>query len=322
MGYYLLLPNRIVLPIFEYLELLSIFHYGNQLAIQKMLLDKLMCWLQITAFTISDTSKNVVKLDDQFVENTCVLLNNTILMIGSKSYYQNIVSSSEDDIFNTNDCMDEVAYDDEESTIEESDDENLSTKMCTYLITQKDFMNQHWYYCYSCNMFDGIGVCTICAKVCHKNHDVSYAKFGNFFCDCGAKEDGTCIALTKKWNTSISAYNGRVADNIKRNKDTKKDDNTDWKINNVERNLQNENLNQNFDLSKKQIVGLLVTLTYLLHELEPKLIDSCLNSSSLKCYFRAKICLKELHTLEKSYEFSESLVLPALGSQVKKTRIL
>lgn len=281
-----------------------------------------MCWLQITAFTISDTSKNVVKLDDQFVENTCVLLNNTILMIGSKSYYQNIVSSSEDDIFNTNDCMDEVAYDDEESTIEESDDENLSTKMCTYLITQKDFMNQHWYYCYSCNMFDGIGVCTICAKVCHKNHDVSYAKFGNFFCDCGAKEDGTCIALTKKWNTSISAYNGRVADNIKRNKDTKKDDNTDWKINNVERNLQNENLNQNFDLSKKQIVGLLVTLTYLLHELEPKLIDSCLNSSSLKCYFRAKICLKELHTLEKSYEFSESLVLPALGSQVKKTRIL
>lgn len=281
-----------------------------------------MCWLQITAFTISDTSKNVVKLDDQFVENTCVLLNNTILMIGSKSYYQNIVSSSEDDIFNTNDCMDEVAYDDEESTIEESDDENLSTKMCTYLITQKDFMNQHWYYCYSCNMFDGIGVCTICAKVCHKNHDVSYAKFGNFFCDCGAKEDGTCIALTKKWNTSLSAYNGRVADNIKRNKDTKKDDNTDWKINNVERNLQNENLNQNFDLSKKQIVGLLVTLTYLLHELEPKLIDSCLNSSSLKCYFRAKICLKELHTLEKSYEFSESLVLPALGSQVKKTRIL
>lgn len=311
------MPNKTVLPVFEYLELLSILHNENQLAIQKMLLDKLMCWLQITAFTISDTMKNVVKLDDQFVENIYVLLNNTILMMGSKSYFLNIISSSEDDIFNTTDCLDEVAYDDEESTIEESDDENLSTKMCTYLITQKDFMNQHWYYCYTCNMFDGIGVCTVCAKVCHKNHDVSYAKYGNFFCDCGAKEDGSCIALTKKWNTSISAYSGRAADSIKRNKDTKKDDNTDWKITYADRNLQNENLSQNFDLTRKQIVGLLATFTYLLQELEPKLIDSCLNSSSLKCYFRAKTCLKELHTLEKSYDFSENLVLPALGSQVR-----
>lgn len=316
MGYYLLMPNKNVIPIFEYLELLSILYNENQIPIQKMLLDKLMCWLQITAFTISDTSKNVVKLNDQFVENIYVLLNNIVLMMGSKSHFLNIGSSSEDDIYNTNDCLDEVGYEDEESTIEESDDENLSSKMCTYLVTQKDFMNQHWYYCYTCNMFDGIGVCSICAKVCHKNHDVCYAKYGNFFCDCGAKEDGSCIALTKKWNTNISTYSGRVADSMKRNRDVKREDNSDWKINYIDRSVQSDTMNENFQLSKKQVNGLLVTFTYLLQELEPKLIDSCLSSSSLKCYFRAKSCLEELHTQEKSYEFSENLVLPALGSQV------
>lgn len=38
-----------------------------------------------------------------------------------------------------------------------------------------------------------MGVCTVCAKVCHKDHEISYAKYGSFFCDCGAKEDGSCL---------------------------------------------------------------------------------------------------------------------------------
>lgn len=51
-------------------------------------------------------------------------------------------------------------------------------------------------------MLDGVGVCSICARVCHKGHDVSYAKYGNFFCDCGAKEDGSCQALVKRSPTT------------------------------------------------------------------------------------------------------------------------
>lgn len=47
-------------------------------------------------------------------------------------------------------------------------------------------------------MNDGVGVCTICAKVCHKDHEVSYAKYGSFFCDCGAKEDGSCQVNTAR----------------------------------------------------------------------------------------------------------------------------
>lgn len=52
-------------------------------------------------------------------------------------------------------------------------------------------------------MIDGVGVCTICAKVCHKDHDVTYAKFGSFFCDCGAKEDGSCQVMFYFINITI-----------------------------------------------------------------------------------------------------------------------
>lgn len=54
-------------------------------------------------------------------------------------------------------------------------------------------MNQHWYHCYTCKMVDSVGVCTVCAKVCHRGHDLTYAKYGSFFCDCGAREDGSCL---------------------------------------------------------------------------------------------------------------------------------
>ena len=34
--------------------------------------------------------------------------------------------------------------------------------------------------------------------MCHRDHDVTYSKHGSFFCDCGAKEDGSCIALSPR----------------------------------------------------------------------------------------------------------------------------
>jgi hypothetical protein len=33
--------------------------------------------------------------------------------------------------------------------------------------------------------------CTLCALVCHRGHNVSYARFSSFFCDCGAQKGGT-----------------------------------------------------------------------------------------------------------------------------------
>ena len=60
------------------------------------------------------------------------------------------------------------------------------------------------YHCHTCKMVEGVGVCTVCAKVCHYGHDLSYAKHGSFFCDCGEKGvNGNCKALSKR-NTQPS----------------------------------------------------------------------------------------------------------------------
>ena len=95
--------------------------------------------------------------------------------------------------------------DDDDSAAEDSDDDSLCNKLCTYTQTQKEFMNQHWYHCHTCKMVDGIGVCSVCAKVCHAECDITYSKYGAFFCDCGAKEDGSCKAMVKRAPQLIAA---------------------------------------------------------------------------------------------------------------------
>ena len=70
------------------------------------------------------------------------------------------------------DWIDELNEDDD-SAADDSDDEGLNSKLCTFTQTQKEFMNQHWYHCHTCKMVDGVGVCTVCAKV---NYRVSKIK--------------------------------------------------------------------------------------------------------------------------------------------------
>lgn len=54
---------------------------------------------------------------------------------------------------------------------------------------------QHWYFCYTCGLVESEGCCSVCVKVCHKDHDVAYARHGNFFCDCGAARSAqVCVA--------------------------------------------------------------------------------------------------------------------------------
>ncbi|VDK48981.1 unnamed protein product, partial [Gongylonema pulchrum] len=59
--------------------------------------------------------------------------------------------------------------------------------LCTFAATGKRFAEQHWYNCFTCNMINGEGVCSVCAVNCHRGHDLAYSKYGSFFCDCGAK---------------------------------------------------------------------------------------------------------------------------------------
>lgn len=110
------------------------------------------------------------------------------------------------------------------SEMDSADEPDLNSQLCSFTITKKEFMNQHWYYCHTCKMIDRIGMCSVCAKVCHKGHDISYAKYGSFFCDCGAKEDGSCQALDKRKssNTPKPLGDGKKGSKFNLSKNLKK----------------------------------------------------------------------------------------------------
>ncbi|XP_054157835.1 E3 ubiquitin-protein ligase UBR4-like [Oppia nitens] len=220
--------------------------------------------------------------------------------------------------------------DDDESLAEDSDEESLCNKLCTFTTTQKEFMNQHWYHCHTCKMIEGVGVCTICAKVCHKDHDVTYAKNGSFFCDCGAKEDGSCIALTRRAPNVDNTYSTRdnadpvLPSSLRRSSSPSMDKNanqsTDKSKESMSR-LKHESLVKQLENSKPEILSIMSTMNLswtvlnLLKYLSPSMMKSFLKNSSIGSSIRAKEALKELHIYDKSIESSDQLMVPTLGSQ-------
>ncbi|XP_059140958.1 E3 ubiquitin-protein ligase UBR4-like isoform X2 [Physella acuta] len=168
-------------------------------------------WLELckSSLTTKETLETAITNENEkqgLLETLCCLLSYIGEILGalkittdrarsySPLFEQEILPPQESE----GDWAEDLGHDDEDSAGEDSDEETLNNKLCTFTITQKEFMNQHWYHCHTCKMVDGVGVCTMCAKVCHKDHDLTYAKFGSFFCDCGAKEDGSCKALIKR----------------------------------------------------------------------------------------------------------------------------
>ncbi|PKA57546.1 Auxin transport protein BIG [Apostasia shenzhenica] len=92
--------------------------------------------------------------------------------------------------------------DDEEDSNSES---ALASKVCTFTSSGSNFMEQHWYFCYTCDLTVSKGCCSICAKVCHKGHRVVYSRSSRFFCDCGAGgvRGSTCQCLKPRKFTGI-----------------------------------------------------------------------------------------------------------------------
>ncbi|KAK3280427.1 hypothetical protein CYMTET_11725 [Cymbomonas tetramitiformis] len=76
-------------------------------------------------------------------------------------------------------------------------EENLAHAVCTFTSSGSSFMEQHWYFCYTCDLTLSKGCCSVCARVCHRGHKVVYSRFSRFFCDCGAGSvhGATCICL-------------------------------------------------------------------------------------------------------------------------------
>jgi len=58
---------------------------------------------------------------------------------------------------------------------------------CTFAQSGQQFVEQHWFQCYTCGLTDSRGCCLSCVRLCHAGHDVVYAARSRFFCDCGGE---------------------------------------------------------------------------------------------------------------------------------------
>ncbi|KAG1664196.1 E3 ubiquitin-protein ligase UBR4 [Nymphon striatum] len=223
------------------------------------------------------------------------------------------------------DGLEDLGQDDEDSAPEDSDDDSKCNKLCTFTVTQKEFMNQHWYHCHTCKMVDGVGVCTVCAKVCHKDHDVTYAKFGSFFCDCGAKADGSCVALVKK-NTKLSIEcptSAPPVSSLRRKASiscTPSGNEDGHKV--EEASKLRQKLMKQLETHRETMLNLLSssdtvdTILEMIHSLMNAINLNCKKKSNIGNIVNAKQALDSLHnSTEKSFETSELLMVPTLGSQ-------
>ena len=191
-------------------------------------------------------------------------------------------------------------------------------------------------------MVDGIGVCTICAKVCHADCDVTYSKFGSFFCDCGAKEDGSCRAMTKrtpasngasasgqsKSNNSGFAYEQLLPSSLRRKNETLSNSGNENDKNGQSMKKDVMLLKRRKMLAQKispwkgafldiiQHAAFVQDLTQLMYSLMPVLDANSDRYSSVGRFAKVQENLKTLHSLEpKNLEHTEQLMLPTLGSQ-------
>ncbi|KAK4765976.1 hypothetical protein SAY87_007618 [Trapa incisa] len=103
---------------------------------------------------------------------------------GSALFDCDATSVDEDEDDGTSDG--EVASVDKEEEDDANSEKALASKVCTFTSSGSNFMEQHWYFCYTCDLTVSKGCCSVCAKVCHRGHRVVYSRLSRFFCDCGA----------------------------------------------------------------------------------------------------------------------------------------
>ncbi|XP_057769810.1 auxin transport protein BIG [Salvia miltiorrhiza] len=103
---------------------------------------------------------------------------------------------------------------------DEEEDSNseraLASKVCTFTSSGSNFMEQHWYFCYTCDLTVSKGCCSVCAKVCHRGHRVVYSRSSRFFCDCGAGgvRGSSCQCLKPRKFTGSNSAPARSAGNF------------------------------------------------------------------------------------------------------------
>lgn len=292
------------------------------------------------------------------LDSTCCLSGYVSSILDLLNYISTISSNKMPDVEAQNelqgnsqsDWVDEgpcfnIGEDDDESVVDDSDDESICNKLCTFTLTQKEFVNQHWYHCHTCNMVDRNGICTICAKVCHKDHDISYAKFGAFFCDCAGRENSTCMALVKRAPASpegelnpcetIGGSNSHMLKSDFSSKDKKLDlpnltttssvgscNNRDASNEQIKKlTAIQQKLAKQLEPYKNELLSILnefnsTSMTMeMLSTLVPAYIQFAQNESLVGRSRRARAALENLHSRQKTFHMTEALMLPTLGSQ-------
>jgi len=82
------------------------------------------------------------------------------------------------------------------NALSEAMKEAVKNNKCTFTVTGPTFVQQKWFFCYTCGFVDSEGVCEGCAKVCHLGHSLSAVrgvdKGSGFYCDCGASSSCIC----------------------------------------------------------------------------------------------------------------------------------
>ncbi|KAF8389895.1 hypothetical protein HHK36_024413 [Tetracentron sinense] len=126
------------------------------------------------------------------------------------------------DATSADDDEDDGTSDGELASIDKEDEENnnservLASKVCTFTSSGSNFMEQHWYFCYTCDLTVSKGCCSVCAKVCHHGHRVVYSRLSRFFCDCGAVgvRGSSCQCLKPRKFTGSNSAPVRTTSNF------------------------------------------------------------------------------------------------------------
>ncbi|KAI3452175.1 hypothetical protein Pfo_008840 [Paulownia fortunei] len=126
------------------------------------------------------------------------------------------------DATSVDDDEDDGTSDGELGSIDKDEDEDsnsdraLASKVCTFTSSGSNFMEQHWYFCYTCDLTVSKGCCSVCAKVCHRGHRVVYSRSSRFFCDCGAGgvRGSSCQCLKPRKFTGSNSAPTHIAGNF------------------------------------------------------------------------------------------------------------
>lgn len=87
-----------------------------------------------------------------------------------------------------------------ELNVQKTIDTLIKHRVCTASVTGKGCQDQTYYVCFTCSPnATGVGCCESCKEICHKGHQLSEPKHGNFFCDCGTGSlCGACKCLLSR----------------------------------------------------------------------------------------------------------------------------